>query len=82
MANLNNYIKVTQAQYLNLLNGGSITKGGISYTYDANALYLVEDGIGSRYLHNIQIVYSNTYIATFSFINSKAASYGNGTTTN
>lgn len=83
MANLSNIIKVTQAQYLTLLNGGTITKGGVTYSYDSNAFYVVEDlESGKKYLHNIQIVYSNTYIATFSLINERQSTYGLGTTTN
>ena len=79
MANLSNVIKVTQAQYLTLLNGGTITKGGVTYSYDPYAFYVVEDDSVKKYLHNIQIVYSNTYIATFSLINTRSTSYGSGT---
>lgn len=43
MANLTQVIKITQSDYNTLVGGGSITKGGVTYTYDANALYLVED---------------------------------------
>ena len=43
MADLSNVIKVTQSQYTTLKNGGSITKSGVTYTYDANALYLVDE---------------------------------------
>ena len=39
MADLSNVIKVTQSQYTTLKNGGTV--GG--YTYDANALYLVDE---------------------------------------
>ena len=46
MADLSNIIKVTQTQYNTLINGGSITKGGVTYTYDANAMYLVENSGG------------------------------------
>lgn len=44
MATLGNIIKVTQAQYNTLVNGGSISMGGVTYTYDANAIYLVDSG--------------------------------------
>lgn len=86
MANLNNVIKILQNDYDTIVsaypNSATISTGA-TITYDPNSLYLVEsEGGGSRYLHNIQIVYSNTYIATFSFINSRSESYGNGTTTN
>lgn len=50
MANVSNFIKVTKAQYDILVNGGSITKGGTTYTYDNNALYLVEEDFS--YLYN------------------------------
>ena len=43
MANLEKVIKVTQSQYNTLVNGGSITVGGVTYTYDSNAIYLIED---------------------------------------
>ena len=82
MANLSNLIKVTQAQYLTLLNGGTITKGGVTYSYDPYAFYVVEDDVSKKYLHNIYLKYSNTHIATFSFISSRSSSYGDGTTTN
>lgn len=42
MANLTNVIKVTQEQYETLVGGGSISKGGVTYKYDANAMYLVD----------------------------------------
>lgn len=41
MASLNNIVKVTKSQYQTLVNGGSITKGGVTYTYDSSAMYLI-----------------------------------------
>lgn len=88
MANLSKVIKVTQMQYETLVGGGSITKDGTTYTYDANAMYLVDGAETVKYRHNIQLVYSNNYIATFSIITNsstsltfatlKAALYNNG----
>ena len=86
MANLKNIIKINQADYEALVAAGSAGYliNGVRYYYSEDNLYLIEGGTtsGSKYLHNVQIVYSNTYIATFSFINSKSDSYGNGTNTN
>jgi len=42
MAALTNIIKVNQTDYNTLAGGGTITKDGITYSYDSNALYLVE----------------------------------------
>ena len=45
MASLANVIKVTKSQYNTLIAGGTITKSGVTYSYDANAIYLIrEDG--------------------------------------
>ncbi len=42
---LENVIKVTKSQYNTLIAGGTITKSGVTYSYDDNALYLIrEDG--------------------------------------
>lgn len=86
MANLKNIIKINQADYEALVAAGDTGYiiNGVRYYYSEDNLYLIEGGTtsGSKYLHNVQIVYSNTYIATFSFINSKSNSYGNGTNTN
>lgn len=87
MANLSNVIKILQNDYDTIVsaypNSATISTG-VTITYDPNSLYLVEsdNSNSKKYLHNIQIIYSNTYIATFSFINSKSNSYGNGTNTN
>ena len=34
--------KVTAAQWSTLVGGGTLTVGGVSYTYDANAIYFIE----------------------------------------
>ena len=41
MANLKNVVYLTQAQYNTLVTQGSITVGGVTYTYDQDNLYLV-----------------------------------------
>lgn len=41
MANLKNVVYLTKAQYNTLVTQGSITVGGVTYTYDENNLYLV-----------------------------------------
>lgn len=41
MANLSKVIKISKADYDTLLGGGTITKGGQTYSYDANAMYLI-----------------------------------------
>ena len=43
MANLQSVIKISSEDYATLVGGGTITKGGVTYSYDANALYIVED---------------------------------------
>lgn len=46
MAKTNKIVYVTQAQYDALVSSGTITVGGVTYTYDANNTYMVrEDGI-------------------------------------
>lgn len=46
MAKSTKIVYVTQAQYDSLINDGSVTIYGVTYTYDANNTYLVrEDGI-------------------------------------
>ena len=46
MAKSTKIVYVTQAQYDNLINDGSVTIYGVTYTYDANNIYLVrEDGL-------------------------------------
>ena len=56
MANLSKVVKVTQEQYNTLINGGEV--GG--QTYDANAMYLVDDaGTSGIYVHYIQMYVTN-----------------------
>lgn len=43
MANLTNIIKINETDYETLADGGSVVKDGQTYTFDANALYLVPD---------------------------------------
>lgn len=43
MANLKKIIYINEEDYSTLLNGGSITKGGVTYTYDATALYVIKN---------------------------------------
>ena len=43
MANLTNIIKISETDYETLADGGSVVKDGQTYTFDANALYLVPD---------------------------------------
>lgn len=43
MANLEKIITLTDSQYQTLVNGGSITSGGKTYSFDANALYVVPE---------------------------------------
>lgn len=43
MANLSNIIKISQANYNTLSTQGSVTIGGVTYTYDSNALYVIEE---------------------------------------
>lgn len=86
MPYLNNIIKIKKADYGLITaaypNSATISTGA-TVTYNPNAVYLVEaEVITKKYLHNIQITYSNTYIATFSFVNSRSSSYGSGSTTN
>jgi len=45
MASLQKEIKISKSDFDILIGGGSITKGGITYTYDENALYLVDEDI-------------------------------------
>ena len=43
MAGLNGIVKLTPTQMRTLKSGSSVSVGGVSKTYDANTLYLVED---------------------------------------
>ena len=74
MANLSNVIKISAADYATLVGGGTITKGGVTYSYDANAIYLVEDAVvgSTKYRHNFYIQSGTSFIATFSIITNSA----------
>lgn len=49
MANLGKVIYINEEDYSTLLNGGSITKGGTTYTYDSTALYVIKDVSAPEY---------------------------------
>ncbi len=59
MANLAKVIKLSRSQYTKLLNGESIIKEGITYTYDANALYLVENENVEKHVEKVEWVEQN-----------------------
>lgn len=44
MANLGKIMYLTQAQYNTLVNTGTLTVDGVTYTYSENDLYLVPSG--------------------------------------
>ena len=70
MANLNNIVKVTKSQYQTLVNGGSITKGGVTYTYDSSAMYLIENTDEDLYITSAEFFqdgYSVNIIITGSY---------------
>jgi len=43
MANLKNIIKIDQANYNTLVSTGSVTIGGVTYTYSDDNIYLIEE---------------------------------------
>lgn len=43
MGNLNNIIKLSNEDYNTLVTNGSLTKGGVTYTYSENDIYLTPD---------------------------------------
>lgn len=43
MANVAKVIQLTSSQYEDLINNGSITVNGVTYTYDPNVMYLVDE---------------------------------------
>lgn len=48
MANLSNVIKISKTDYETLVGGGTITKNGVTYSYDPNAIYLIApEAVGS-----------------------------------
>ena len=46
MTNLSNVIKISAADYATLAGGGTITKGGVTYSYDANSQYYLRSNNG------------------------------------
>lgn len=50
MAQVSNVIKISKADYDTLASGGTITKNGATYSFDENAIYLVNNGLDSNYV--------------------------------
>lgn len=69
MANLGNVIKINEADYNELLSAypGSTTIGGVSRTYDPNAMYLIET-TSKKYAHYL----------TFQSVNYMNGNYSTG----
>ena len=57
MANLGNIVYLTKLQYETLRTNGSITVGDVTYTYNANDLYLIPDE-NHIYKHNLAITFT------------------------
>ena len=49
MANLSKVIYINEVDYSTLLNGGTITKGGVTYSYDSTALYVIKNVSAPEY---------------------------------
>lgn len=49
MANLSRVIYINEVDYSTLLNGGTITKGGVTYSHDPTALYVIKDVSAPEY---------------------------------
>lgn len=49
MANLSKVIYINEEDYSTLISGGSITKGGTTYTYDNTALYVIKNVSAPEY---------------------------------
>ena len=49
MANLSKVIYINEVDYSTLLNGGTITKGGVTYSHDPTALYVIKDVSAPEY---------------------------------
>lgn len=47
---LNKIIKINSSDYATLKSNGSITKSGVTYTYDSNNLYLIENNLTDDYV--------------------------------
>ena len=80
MANLTNVVKVTQAQYSTLINGGTVS----GHSYDPDAIYLV-DGQGIHIIAqasssgNGYRLWSNGWVEQWGIVSS-GASYSSTTT--
>lgn len=76
MANLKDIIKLTESQYNTLKTTGSITVGGVTYTYSADNIYLVD--AEKKYRHDVSITYNGSYEScsiNFNFINTRSTEY-------
>lgn len=49
MANLSKVIYINEVDYSTLLNGGTITKGGVTYSHDTTALYVIKNVSAPEY---------------------------------
>lgn len=49
MANLSKVIYINEEDYSTLLNGGTITKGGVTYSHDTTALYVIKNVSAPEY---------------------------------
>lgn len=49
MANLSKVIYINEVDYSTLLNGGTITKGGVTYSHDPTALYVIKNVSAPEY---------------------------------
>lgn len=43
MSNLNQIVYLTEVQYLELMNNGSVTVNGVTVTYNENDIYITPD---------------------------------------
>lgn len=72
MTKFNGIMKLTEAQFSELSNNGTITVGGITYTYDPNGtLYVTDDtsggGSSQLYVHNILYSKDSTVGSNYEF---------------
>ena len=49
MANLSKVIYINEEDYSTILNGGTITKGGVTYSHDPTALYVIKNVSAPEY---------------------------------
>lgn len=61
MANLKSVIKISSEDYATLKGGGTITKGGVTYSYDADALYIIDETDPPAYAETAGV--ANTAVA-------------------